>query len=84
MRCDMSLTKITKITFSGTYTDLQLKRPLGNALLEFLILLFKRDYIDIRDEIGSRCKWTVQNAQKWTVHNCGKWTAIKDKKCMVQ
>ena len=39
MRCDMSLTNITKITFSGTYTNLQRKMPLGNALLEFLILL---------------------------------------------
>ena len=51
--------------------------PLRNALLEFLILLDYRDYIDIRDEIEwSKCKWTVENAKKWMV--------LKGIKCLVQ
>ena len=72
----MSLTNITK-NYSRTYTELQRQMPLRNVLLEFLILLHYRDYIDIRDEIEwSKCKWTVENAKKWMV--------LKGIKCLVQ
>ena len=39
MRCVMSLPNITKISFWGTYTELQRQMPLRNAVLEFLSLL---------------------------------------------
>ena len=54
--------------------------PLGNALLEFLILLHYRDYIDSRDEIEwSKCKWTVENAKRWNVL---KFFKLKDIVCL--
>ena len=50
--CDMSLTNIREITYSGTYNELQRQMPLRNALLEFLSLLHYRDYIDIVTKLG--------------------------------
>ena len=52
MICDMSIINITKINFSGTYTELQRQMPLRNALLEFLSLIHYKDYIDIVTKLG--------------------------------
>ena len=79
MICDMSIINITKINFSGTYTDLQRQMPLRNALNFYPYNIVGTTSIFVTKS-GRGVSWRSKTQKRLTVHKCWKWTVLKDKK----
>ena len=79
MICDMSIINITKINFSGTYTELQRQMPLRNALNFYPYNIVGTTSIFVTKS-GRGVSWRSKTQKRLTVHKCWKWTVLKDKK----